>query len=381
MCTICTDEIKDDFCAAPCGHTFHFLCLSEWLKVQKNCPQCREKCLPRNVIKLYTNSNDLTTAELDSLDPQEMREKLALQDNLMVHKDQALVEARTELSSIQKEMKAWQSQHKEMHKKLKGEKTVNEVLRRQLCSMSADLDVAKVDREELESVKVKLTTLEGMEKVLAGSKEEAEAVIANQTSISNLATFFVALKNDYEVLKGKRAVLLKDKVKLTREVNFLSKQLQTRENEIVVLEIDVHSAEEERKTLQKKVELLQGAIDSPGSRHVLKRILESPMPDRLANPKPNLGASPLLAGSRGGPVGGNQDSEIRGPPRVIVAGIKRAHRSKENIVMPVKMFKSDRPPPSYPRTGPSSLKPFSSNVLKSGLKFAPRKMDHFYKNH
>lgn len=369
MCTICTDQIKEDFCAAPCGHTFHFVCLSEWLKVQKNCPQCREKCPPKNVIKLYTNSSDLTQSEC--LDPQEMQEKLALQDNLMAHKDQALVEARTELNSIQKEMKAWKSQHKEMHKKVKSEQTVNEVLRRQLSSMTTEIDEAKQDREELESLKVKLATLEGMERVLAGSKEETDTVIASQTSISGLATFFVALKKDYEVVKGKRAVLLKDKVKLAREVNYLSKQLHARENEVAVLETDMRSAEEERKTLQKKVELLQAAIDSPGSRHVLKRILESPMPDRVANLKTDLGASPLLVGAR--PVGGEQASasEIRGPP-VIVAGVKRARRSKENIVMPVKMFKSDRAP-----LGPSSLKPFSSNVVKTGgLKFAPRKMDH-----
>ena len=326
--------------------------------VKKTCPQCRVQCPPRNVIKLYIDSSDLTTVSLDALEPQEMREKLSLQENLMAHKDQALAEARTQLSDIRKEMKAWQSQHKEMHKKLKSEQSVNDVLRKQLNSMHAELDEAKQNKKELESTKKKLATLEGVQRMLTGSKEEIDDVIAShKSSVSNLATFFTALKRDYEVVKEKRAVLVKEKDKLLTEMGKLRKQIFNKDDRISVLEIDVHSAEEEKMVLQKKVELLQAAIDSPGSRHALQRILESPMPDRSVNPTIDLGASPLLFSSHS-----KHDkpalppfSTIQRQPRR--AGTKRPS-SKENIVFPVKMLKKE---------------PFSSNVLKTGLKFAPRK--------
>lgn len=378
VCTICTDHIQRDLCAAPCGHTFHFECLSQWLNHQKTCPQCRERCLPRNVIKLYTDtSGDLSQVHHSSLSPQELQEKLSLQSSLMACKDQALVEAKASLDSIQAEMKAWQAQHKDMHKKLKSEQASSEVLRRQLTSVHTELDGARERRKELAEVRGRLDTLEGVEKVLKGSRDEVDTLVASHKSMSTLAMFVIALKRDYEVLRGKRAALLSDRGKQSGELNRAKKELLSREKElqtcqdqVSVLEIDLNSAEEEKRVLQKKVEMLHSAIDSPGSRDTLKRILESPMPDYSAERRMDLGASPLLAGSRYVPTHPSaptyDDLLNKLPP---IFGTKRpsAFREnyKENIVMPVnKKFKC---------VEASSLKPFSSHVLKNGLKFAPRK--------
>ena len=49
--------------------------LSQWLAHQKTCPQCRERCLPRNVIKLFIDVNDRSTlsADLNTLDSKELK--------------------------------------------------------------------------------------------------------------------------------------------------------------------------------------------------------------------------------------------------------------------------------------------------------------------
>ena len=41
-----------------------------------------------------------------------------------------------------------------------------------------------------------------------------------------------------------------------------------------MVESDLHAAEQERESLQRKVELLETALESPGSRLALRRILE-----------------------------------------------------------------------------------------------------------
>lgn len=57
------------------------------------------------------------------------------------------------------------------------------------------------------------------------------------------------------------------------------------------MESDLNALECERDSLLQKIHLLEKAIDSPGSRNVLKRILESPLPDKLKKPKLDLDGS------------------------------------------------------------------------------------------
>lgn len=71
-CCICTDNIGDANeataagsvvtnanadvrpCTIPCGHVFHFQCLSGWLGRQNNtCPRCRANCRTEQILKLF----------------------------------------------------------------------------------------------------------------------------------------------------------------------------------------------------------------------------------------------------------------------------------------------------------------------------------------
>lgn len=55
-------------------HSYLLPSLSQWLAHQKTCPQCRERCLPRNVLKLFLNdSNESLRAENESLNEQELK--------------------------------------------------------------------------------------------------------------------------------------------------------------------------------------------------------------------------------------------------------------------------------------------------------------------
>ena len=58
--------------------------LSQWLAHQKTCPQCRERCLPRNVIKLFIDdSTESLQADNGTLGPQELKvPKTLIQRNL-----------------------------------------------------------------------------------------------------------------------------------------------------------------------------------------------------------------------------------------------------------------------------------------------------------
>lgn len=362
VCTICTDQIKDNLCAAPCGHTFHYQCLSQWLLHGKNCPQCRERCLERNIIRLYVNTpSDTSMVESSLLDPQELQEKLSLQKDLMAHKDKALAEARESLDAIQEEMLAWQAQHRDTHRKLVNEQASNAVLKRELKE-------AEENRQEVKKLRSRVGTLEGVEKVLRGSKEDVdELVAAHRNSSSTLAMLVVALKRDYKVLKEKKDGLVRDKNKLGEEATLLKRKLVSKEKEVSALETALHLAEEEKEALRKKVEMLQAAVDSPGSRYALKRMLESPMPEQLAKQQQqqqmsetvDIGASPLLTIRPDSSNSHGHVVEAR-PGKVAVKRPRPAFAGRDNIIMPIsKVSKAGR-----------SEKPFSRH---KELKFAPRK--------
>ena len=51
-------------------------------------------------------------------------------------------------------------------------------------------------------------------------------------------------------------------------------ELQRCRSRLEVVESDLHAAEQEKESLQRKVELLETALESPGSRLALRRILE-----------------------------------------------------------------------------------------------------------
>lgn len=59
-CIICSDlfiSVDSIVTAGNCGHCFHFHCLTQWLERSKTCPQCRNKCTQRNILRIYLNNN------------------------------------------------------------------------------------------------------------------------------------------------------------------------------------------------------------------------------------------------------------------------------------------------------------------------------------
>ena len=57
-CPICTEDLRDDIVTTKCGHIFHEICVSQWLKNNRACPTCRSHASKRDLIKLFLNSTE-----------------------------------------------------------------------------------------------------------------------------------------------------------------------------------------------------------------------------------------------------------------------------------------------------------------------------------
>ncbi|XP_076374879.1 E3 ubiquitin-protein ligase TRAIP isoform X2 [Megalopta genalis] len=70
-CAVCSDLLTetDDISHTSCGHVFHFVCLSQWLRKFPTCPQCTKRTASHKIHRLYFNfcNNDRITDEIHSL--------------------------------------------------------------------------------------------------------------------------------------------------------------------------------------------------------------------------------------------------------------------------------------------------------------------------
>ncbi|VDM39810.1 unnamed protein product [Toxocara canis] len=63
-CPICLSLFSANHISAlPCGHTFHYECVRQWVKTSRTCPECRAKTSSHSIVKqLYFHTDDPTQA-------------------------------------------------------------------------------------------------------------------------------------------------------------------------------------------------------------------------------------------------------------------------------------------------------------------------------
>ena len=61
--------------------------------------------------------------------------------------------------------------------------------------------------------------------MLTGSQEEIDTLVENYQSTSQLASFLVVLRKDYDVLKAKKSSVQKEKNVLSQELMYLKRKV------------------------------------------------------------------------------------------------------------------------------------------------------------
>ncbi|XP_070561170.1 E3 ubiquitin-protein ligase TRAIP-like [Ptychodera flava] len=299
-CTICSDlyETSSNISVTTCGHVFHEHCLQRWTNQSKTCPQCRADCCQRNIIRrIYFEISDDSPEDVD---PSSLKNEL---DRVKAQ----LSQQKKEKSDLKKEKERLYDQISSLESKIgdlmdranKAEST-NSVLRKQLKILSLKQDDAERARKEARDLRIKLKRLERFEAVMTENTREVEEMLQNygsgQHALKDLATYVVSLKKEFDNTKqGKhklrdeleevsRTIQVKNKklMEKTKECNALQKQLK-------LVEDDLQHVEDEKKSLSKKVEVLQRAVDSPsGAEGAITRLVnESPAP-QIYKDKPTL---------------------------------------------------------------------------------------------
>ncbi|XP_042232532.1 E3 ubiquitin-protein ligase TRAIP-like [Homarus americanus] len=297
-CAICGDLFvpTEDISATPCGHTFHSICIIQWIERSKSCPQCRHKATLKSLVKLFFDSCGVDTSQVDPATLQQQIDGLKFQIRLKEQETKNLNESNEKLTTQQR---AIREEYKTIESQLHTKETTILALKTQLKFMDRITKEAQKAKEEAKNLRGQLKDLQNVEGLVAGTVKDVEEMMesyaGNPDSTRSLATFCSILKKELNktVDDKKRfrdeASSLRSKVKEARSMyNNAVTELNVLQQVNKNLQDDLMFVEKANTSLKKKVNTLEQAISSPSGdamNSALHRLIaESPAPAELKRP-------------------------------------------------------------------------------------------------
>ncbi|XP_043513582.1 E3 ubiquitin-protein ligase TRAIP-like isoform X1 [Frieseomelitta varia] len=264
VCVICSDLLTpiDDIFHAPCGHIFHFHCVTQWLQRSKTCPQCREKTTLNKIHRLYFNF-----ANNDSI----VEDKCSLQDKVDKLSFQLMLKEKEVKHYIEKN-EILEKQNKELNKEVKkAESIVNEktsaiyALKEQIKFFKEQNLEADSRKKEIERLHKRIEEYKNIQILLEASTGAVDEMIEKTNDTGTLITYISVMKREMMISLNKRREL-RTKVrslqqelhKVSMERNFLSDEHSKR----IKLEEDLLICESEKISLQNKFRELERSKSS-----------------------------------------------------------------------------------------------------------------------
>ncbi|KAI5644780.1 ring finger domain-containing protein [Phthorimaea operculella] len=204
QCTICSDLINpsENIFVTKCGHLFHYDCLHTWIERSKSCPQCRHRITNKCMFRVFPNTTDGASAgdeTVPSLLVKLDNEKLQLRQ-----KELEIKELRETNTKINSEIETHLNQVKALKSKILSADSALAAAKEQICFLKNDYKQVKKENEELRIQKEKAQTLQGLQKLLNSTAEEAEMMLQSYTEVRTVSIFAAALKKALDVAEEEK---------------------------------------------------------------------------------------------------------------------------------------------------------------------------------
>ncbi|CAK9796477.1 E3 ubiquitin-protein ligase TRAIP [Anthophora plagiata] len=262
VCVICSDLLapSDDVFHTPCGHIFHFVCLTQWLERSKSCPQCRERTTNHKIHRIYFNFSNSDTIIEDTCSLQDTIDKLKFQ-LLLKEKDVKHYIDKSETLSVQ--VNELKKEVRKVESELNQRNTAIYALKDQVKYFKEqNLEIQNSNRE-IEQLKRKLENYKNIQTLLDASTKDVDEMISRTSDPNTLITYISVMKREMMVSMNKRRELRskvrsleQELTKTLMERNFLS----TEHNKNKKLKKELIVYESEKIALQNKVRELEKNI-------------------------------------------------------------------------------------------------------------------------
>ncbi|XP_057263647.1 E3 ubiquitin-protein ligase TRAIP isoform X1 [Pezoporus wallicus] len=299
-CTICSDffDNERDVAAAPCGHTFHYVCLIQWFDTapSRTCPQCRIQVGRKHIIhKLFF---DVALEEQAVPDAETLQNELDKVKAELSVKEKEKRECQAVVDGLRDTLDVRNATIESLQKVLGETEMLCSSLKKQMKFLEQQQEDNRSSKEEARRLRNKLKTMERIELLLQSQRPEVEEMIremgVGQAAVEQLAIYCVSLKKEYENLKEARKMSSEMTEKLKKELFAVNSKLQKTvlelektQEELKSTQKDLKNADKEILSLKKKIDILQDTLKVPSpTRETLSRLVfESPAPVELQHPK------------------------------------------------------------------------------------------------
>lgn len=241
LCTICSDLVNqaENIYVTKCGHIFHYYCLVQWIERSKTCPQCRNKVTEKCMFRVYpTVSNENNSENAATLQSQLDNAQLELRQQKAKFQEKD-----DKIASIMADLKKQEDIASTYEKQLISYDSKVRALREQLTYANLQSKQTQKLKEENESLKMNMQTLNGLQKVLNATSDEVEQMLQSYSDVRTIATFATALKRALCESESKKNEW-RDRLHMTKQQLALEKKAEADlQIKVKQLEADLHESE------------------------------------------------------------------------------------------------------------------------------------------
>ncbi|XP_058456194.1 E3 ubiquitin-protein ligase TRAIP [Malaya genurostris] len=291
-CAICSDLFmpSDDVHMTPCGHSFHFACLLQWLQRSKTCPQCRNKCHEKSLIKVYFNIAANTDA------PEDAATLLHKLDNLTLsvrEKEKKLKEFEDKDASHKLERKKMKKTLSALEDMVKSKDFTIYAYKQETEMLRGDRAQMQKLQAELKELKAKMSLMSTIEHVVSSTAKEVEEMLAHDDNPRTLAVLVATLKRELKASDAKKHEMRERMKSIQNDLHDERSKRKQLEDKLSTADSEIYRLEQEVKRLEKNA--LDASTDSESivlntpDQHVKRKRLEknldnsTPMSDKVQN--------------------------------------------------------------------------------------------------
>jgi len=293
-CSTCLELLTPsaELSSAPCGHVFHTTCILQWMETGKNnCPQCRTKCLTKQLRRIYfTEGVDITSSSQDSAALNDRVDSLTFQVRCLETEKKNACEERDKYSAqataLREELRSVEQRLSKAKEQALDYKAANSMLQGE----KRKADKAKAEATELRE---KMDLMKNIEFVVNASAPEVNNKLHQMGDYSKasreLSYVNVTLKKELEEKSKEASHFRKECSSRQRkldEYKSRAKMLEQSNEELMSdkakVEDDNRCLEGEIQDLRNKLSSLEEALNSPtgdARQSVINRLIrEHPAP-------------------------------------------------------------------------------------------------------
>ena len=264
ICVICSDLLtpSDDVFYTPCGHIFHFTCVTQWLERSKTCPQCRERTTSSKIHRLYFNFSNNDTIVEDKCSLQDKVDKLNFQ---LMLKEKDIKHDLARIEILERQNRELKEEIKKMEIEIAGKYSAVYALQEQIKLLKQQSLKAERRKKEIEQLQKKIEHYKNVQIILDGTTEDVDEMISRTTEPATLITYMSVMKREITVSQNKRRELRsklksvqQELTKVSMERNFLSDEHTKRKT----LENEYLACLSEKMSLQNRLSELEKDMSS-----------------------------------------------------------------------------------------------------------------------